>query len=94
MSIDWDKFTERAPSGTRIRSTDYDPLEDDLEINEGDEGVITRHKRKNGDAAIREYGRNQLYCKFNHLEDEWPMHPTCIEYLIDGRWLTFDEVMK
>jgi len=94
MTVDWKRFAARVPAGIRVRSTDYDPLEDNLEINEGDEGCVTRHKRKANDRAIREYGRDQLYCKFDHLEDEWPMHPTCVQYLINDTWLTFQQVME
>jgi hypothetical protein len=93
MTIDWERFAACVPAGTRIRSVDYDPLDDGLEINEGDEGVVTRHRREINDPAAREYGYNQLYCKFDHLEDEWPMHQTSIEYFIDGRYQSFDELM-
>lgn len=94
MTIDWDEFSRRVPAGTRVKSLDYDPLEDGLEINEGDEGLVTRHRRNPHDATIREHGINQLFCKFDHLEDEWPMHPTCVDYHIDDRWQSFNEIME
>jgi hypothetical protein len=65
--IDWERFAARVQAGTRVRSLDYDPLEDDLAINEGDEGFVTRTTREIDDPCISEYGRNQLFCRFDHL---------------------------
>jgi hypothetical protein len=93
MTINWKAFRKRAPAKTRVRSVDHDPLDDGLEINTGDGGIVTRHRRKKDDPSAREYGRDQLYCKFDHLEDEWPMHPTQLEYLIDGTWVSYAQLM-
>lgn len=94
MTIDWQRFSERVPAGTRVRATEEDPLDDGLTLHEGDEGILMRHGREKEDSDGEIYWDDQILVQFLRLDDEWPMHPTCLMYLIGGVWHTFEELMQ
>lgn len=100
-AIDWDLFSKRVPVGTRVRmGVDTVPNPEDLILDEID-GIIMRFE------DIEE-GENQdfpesaceaevffiLWVQPFNLMDEWWLNPIFSDYLIDGTWLSFAQIME
>lgn len=88
--IDWDKF-KRVPLGTRVRGNETLAAEVSI-IREriGKEGVLTGHAFEFAGGAGY---ANACVVYFFDSPQDWQFIPTQLDYLIDGRWLSYDELM-
>lgn len=102
--IDWNKFAERVPVGTHVRA--YNTLGVEI-IRHGillaNTPCFEEHVARvcdKGDSFEAEY----MWCERNPFlrfqdfglafEDKFLPLYTYAQYLIDGQWLTFNEVMR
>lgn len=99
-AIDWDRFAERVPVGTRVLySVHYEgillenypwrALEDHIEL-----------EAREGCELVRKYPKNWLrfepFDKANipPLADCYEEYCKSLKYLIDGTWVTYQQIME
>lgn len=102
MSINWDKFTERVPAGTRVR-LDFGTVEmpNDFSLDYL-EGVVWMFQENDGECDEDPYlfpedaGNLEAVVwifPFDYLEEFW-FDRMQSDFLIDGEWLTIHELMR
>lgn len=101
MSMDWKRFAERVPGGSIARSVwQFDVvLLENYPYAAMEENIKFRSDWARAKQDHQEIGENKLKCQRVISENSndirlWTfIAPDCLKYLIDGDWLTFEQVM-
>lgn len=100
MNIDWDKFAQRVPAGTQVKKHDTPAIINGVTgVIEGDYGILLENKPfRVSELSCKMYEyvsiETMLYFQpFRHI-GQMSDRVEDMRYLIDGIWLTFDEIMK
>lgn len=79
IGIDWDVFASRVPAGTRVRNHTGDDFW---------EGIALENYSSDGSDWLR------LQCFDVPIEEKFHVGNDEVQFLIDDKWLTFDQIMQ
>jgi hypothetical protein len=109
MNIDWGKFAERVPVGTHVSSVKgevFDIADDWREVpyfGGGRCGILLSFIPENfvyipdyftNEISEKQFDPHMIVQPFEFVETVGFYDPTDLEYLVDGVWLTFEQVMS
>jgi hypothetical protein len=107
MTIDWQTFSERVPAGTRVRVIVHSMVRvreglGGIVSFKGKEGLIVHHGYDDTDEAHNPFRiQSPLFpCDMEHPAIQFfdenfarAMSPHDLEYLIDGTWVSYAQLM-